>query len=53
MFLKQHSVFDVLTAFGLAAVMYYVVYRQAYKKVLLLLRVGKPEKSPVLHDLRL
>lgn len=53
MFLKQHSVFDVLTAFGLAAVMYYVVYRQAYKKVLVLLRVGKREKSPVLHDLRL
>jgi len=27
MFIKQHSVFDVLTAFGLAAIMYVVVYR--------------------------
>lgn len=27
MFLKQHSVFDVLTAFALAAVMYIVVYK--------------------------
>lgn len=27
MFLKQHSVFDVLTAFALAAVMYVVVYK--------------------------
>lgn len=27
MLIKQHSVFDVLTAFGLAAVMYAVVYR--------------------------
>lgn len=27
MFIKQHSVFDVLTAFGLAAVMYVLVYR--------------------------
>lgn len=53
MFLKQHSVFDVLTAFGMAAVMYYLVYGQAYKKILALLRIDKPEKSPVLHDLRL
>jgi membrane-associated phospholipid phosphatase len=30
MFLKQHSIFDVLTAFGLAAVMYFVVYRPVY-----------------------
>lgn len=28
MFLKQHSVFDVLTAFGLAAVMYVAVYKR-------------------------
>lgn len=28
MFLKQHSVFDVLTAFGLAAFMYAIVYRR-------------------------
>ncbi|MDE6970689.1 MAG: phosphatase PAP2 family protein [Eubacterium sp.] len=53
MFLKQHSVFDVLTAFGMAAVMYYVIYREAYKKVLVPLRAGKPEKKQVLHDLRL
>ncbi len=53
MFLKQHSVFDVFTAFGMAAIMYYIVYRQAYKKVLSLLRAGKSEKSPALHDLRL
>ncbi len=53
MFLKQHSVFDVFTAFGLAAVMYSIVYRQAYKKVWALVRIRKPEKNPVLHDLRL
>lgn len=28
MFIKQHSVFDVLTAFGLAAFMYVLVYRR-------------------------
>ena len=53
MFLKQHSVFDVFTAFGMATIMYYIVYREAYKKVLSLLRAGKSEKSPALHDLRL
>lgn len=53
MFLKQHSIFDVLTAFGMAFVMYYVIYRQAYKKVPALLRTGKREKGQVLHDLRL
>ncbi len=53
MFLKQHSVFDVLTAFGMAAVMYYIVYHEAYKKVPVLLRAGKPKKKQVLHDLRL
>ncbi len=51
MLLKQHSVFDVLTAFGMAAVMYYAVYREAYKKVLVLVRVQK--KRQVLHGLRL
>lgn len=30
MFIKQHSVFDVLTAFGLAAVMYVVVYKHDF-----------------------
>lgn len=53
MFLKQHSVFDVLTAFGLAFTMYYVIYRQAYKKVPALLHTGKQEKGQMLHDLRL
>jgi membrane-associated phospholipid phosphatase len=53
MFLKQHSIFDVLTAFGLAFVMYYVIYRYAYKKVPALLRTSKREKGHVLHDLRL
>ncbi len=28
-FLKQHSMFDVLTAFGLAAIMHFAVYRRA------------------------
>lgn len=53
MFLKQHSVFDVLTAFGLAAIMYYLVYSQAYKKVLASIRINKPEKGHVLNGLRL
>ena len=53
MFLKQHSVFDVFTAFGMAAVMYYAVYGQAYKKVLAALRIGKPKKEHMLRDLRL
>jgi membrane-associated phospholipid phosphatase len=30
LFLNQHSVFDVLTALGMAAVMYFAVYRPAY-----------------------
>lgn len=33
MFLKQHSVFDVITAFLLAAVMYYIVYVRNWSKV--------------------
>lgn len=53
MFLKQHSVFDVMTAFGMAAVMYYVVYRQAYKKAPALMHMDERKKSPVLHGLRL
>ncbi|MDE6887101.1 MAG: phosphatase PAP2 family protein [Eubacterium sp.] len=53
MFLKQHSVFDVLTAFGMALIMYYVVYRRAYTKVPALIRAGKREKGQILHDLRL
>lgn len=53
MLLKQHSVFDVLTAFGMAAVMYYAVYGEAYKKVLVLVRVEEFKKRQVLHGLRL
>lgn len=53
MFLKQHSLFDVLTAFGMAAVMYYIVYREAYKKVPALLHAVSPKKRRVLHGLRL
>ena len=41
------------SAFGLAAVMYYVVYRQAYRKVLAVLRVDERKKEQVLHGLRL
>ena len=44
MFLKQHSVFDVVTAFIMAAVMYYVVYHQAYQKVLAVFRVDKKKR---------
>lgn len=50
MFLKQHSVFDVLTAFGMAAVMYYFVYSQSYQKVLADIRMGRQKKR---HALRL
>ena len=32
MFLKQHSVFDVITAFIMAAVMYSVVYGRNWQK---------------------
>ncbi len=52
-FLKQHSVFDVITAFGMAAVMYYVVYRQAYRKVLAAVRMDKRKEKQVLRGLRL
>lgn len=56
MFLKQHSVFDVLTAFVMAAVMYCIVYREGYAHILAFLRTGlglngQPEKKKdVLHD---
>lgn len=50
MFLKQHSVFDVLTAFGMAAIMYYFVYSQSYQKVLADIRMSKQKKQ---HALRL
>ena len=32
MFLKQHSVFDVITAFVMAAVMYSLVYGRSFQK---------------------
>ncbi len=53
MLLKQHSVFDVLTAFGLAAVMYYAVYGEAYKKLLALVRTGELKKRLGGRGLRL
>lgn len=33
-FIKQHSMFDVLTAFGLAAIMYVIVYRKDWLVIL-------------------
>lgn len=53
MFLKQHSVFDVLTAFGTALIMYYFVYRRAYQKALAAVHADQPEKGQVLNDLRM
>lgn len=53
LFLKQHSVFDVLTAFGMAAVMYYVIYHHAYRRVLASVRIHKRKKRHVLDGLRL
>ncbi len=53
MLLKQHSVFDVLTAFGMAAVMYYAVYGEVYRKVLVLIRTKELKKRLVLRGLRL
>lgn len=54
MFIKQHSVFDVLTAFGMAAVMYVLVYRfdfvLAMKTKLVALisnRKEKPSNTPI------
>lgn len=52
-FLKQHSVFDVITAFCMAAVMYYLVYGNAYQKILAVLRTDKRKKRHVVHDLRM
>lgn len=43
MFLKQHSVFDVLTAFVLTAIMYVVVYR--YDLVLAIKRILHPDDN--------
>lgn len=45
-FLKQHSMFDVLTAFVMAAIMYAIVYR--YDIVFLLRKVfNKPKTEPI------
>lgn len=52
-FLKQHSIFDMLTAFGLAAIMYYFVYSQAYKKALAVMWTEKRRKRHALKDLQL
>lgn len=43
MFLKQHSLFDVLTAFALAAIMYLVVYR--YDLVLAIKHAAHADKN--------
>ncbi len=53
MFLKQHSVFDVVTAFIMAAIMHYFIYRQAYQKVAAAFRVDKQKKRRALHGLRM
>ena len=53
LFLKQHSVFDVITAFCMAAVTYYLVYCHAYQKILAFLRPDKRKKRRVVHDLRM
>lgn len=42
MFIKQHSVFDVLTAFVLAAIMYAVVY---YYDIVLVYRTMREKKK--------
>lgn len=46
MFLKQHSVFDVLTAFAMAAVMYTVVYRYDVVLAVRLAFRAKRKSSP-------
>ena len=43
LFIKQHSVFDVLTAFGLAGVMYAIVYRDDLSVAM---RLAKQRKKP-------
>ena len=45
MFIKQHSVFDVTTAFILAAVMYTVIYRHDLLLSLHMAREKKKAKS--------
>ena len=42
MFIKQHSVFDVMTAFVMAAVLYVLVYRT---DIILNIRTGNLEKK--------
>lgn len=56
MFLKQHSVFDVMTAFGMATVMYYFIYSQAYQRILVYIRLEREKKhrrGVAAHDLRM
>lgn len=47
MLIKQHSVFDVLTAFGLAAIMYVVVYRYDPVMAVQAMRSGKHARPQV------
>ncbi len=55
MFLKQHSVFDVMTAFGMALIMYYFIYSQAYQRIMAYIRLGLEQKRQrdVAHDFRM
>lgn len=46
-FIKQHSMFDVLTAFVMAAVMYLVVYRYDFVMVVKAMRSGKKVKPQI------
>lgn len=46
MFIKQHSVFDVLTAFGLAAVMYLLIYRREHLLTLYHILFPKRKSTP-------
>lgn len=49
-FLKQHSVFDIICAFGLAIIMYLIVYIPDYKKIYHSIKQNKAEKYKVSSD---
>jgi len=44
MFLKQHSVFDVMTAMALSLVMYYFIYSQAYRRAVAAARLEREQR---------
>lgn len=48
-FIKQHSVFDVLTAFAMAAVMYAVVYRFDVVTAIHTVKTGREVNPEVIH----